>query len=51
MARVHEGRAQLAGPFFEHGKAFKGANDNVVVDDDDMDKKMPAQPTNKKCVQ
>jgi len=48
MARVHEGRAQLAGHFYEHGKAFEGASDNVIVDDDDMDKKMPAQQTNKK---
>jgi len=51
MARVHEGRAQLAGHFYEHGKAFEGASKNEVVNNDDMDKKMPAQPTNKKCVQ
>ena len=50
-AHVHEGRAQLAGHFYEHGKAFEGASKNVVVDNDDMDEKMPAQPTNKKCIQ
>jgi len=35
-ARVHEGLAQLAGHFYEHGKAFKGASEHAIVDDDDM---------------
>jgi len=47
-ARVHEDLAQAAGHFYEHGKAFEGASKNEVDDNDDMDRKMPAQPTNKK---
>ncbi len=44
MACIHEGKAQLDGCFYEH----EGESNNVIVDDDDMDKKMPAQQTSKK---
>jgi len=38
LAHVHEGKAQLDGHFYEHGKAFN-TSENEKVNDDDMDKK------------
>jgi len=36
-ACVDEGKAQVAGHFYEHGKAFDSASNNEIVDED-MDK-------------
>ena len=36
LARVHEGKAQLNGHFYKHGKAFN-TSENEKVNDDDMD--------------
>jgi len=47
LAHVNEGKAQLAGHFYEHGKAFERTSDNEIIVED-MDKKMPAQATSKK---
>ena len=41
---MNEGKAQLAGHFYEHGKAFDTSSDNETIDED-MDKN--ASTTNK----
>jgi len=49
LAHVHEGKAQLDGHFYEHGKASDTLIDEEV-NEDDMDLKMAAETIKQKSM-